>query len=120
MVEDTLRDFPETRNSDISLMIKIWSIYYPQKIYTSASSIVSHHTVSPSIDNRLVCLNDLFYLPSQDAIKRWRAKIQNEEYQYIPTEWAVARRRNFEEQRWREALGYKTAFQADGDQFKLA
>ena len=85
-VEAVLQDYHETRNSDIALTIRIW-----QKFYGVEESIRT---------------DDLFSLPSQDNIKRVRAKIQNEEKRLLPTDWAVAKRRGWLEQEWKKALGY--------------
>jgi folate-dependent phosphoribosylglycinamide formyltransferase PurN len=53
-----------------------------------------------------IALKNLKHVPSQDDVKRLRAKIQNEEHKYLPTSLEVAKRRGFAEEKWREYLGY--------------
>lgn len=91
-INDTLRDFPETRNSDIELTIRIWKEYYPKKLNAHEGEI-------------FVLLSNLFDLPREDNVKRIRAKIQNEDHEYLPTEWVVAKARGIKEDIWREHLG---------------
>lgn len=93
-VEQILKKYPETRNSDIDLTIKLWKIYYPNKI---------HYGTVKGIP--VIRLKDLFELPREDNIKRIRAKIQNQEFRYLPTYIEVVRRRRMDEDSWREALG---------------
>lgn len=93
MVEACLRNIPETRNSDITLMIEVWKRYYPQRISTVQ-------------DARLgVALASLYDLPREDNIKRVRATF-NHEGKYYPTDWKVAKGRGIKEDEWRVALGY--------------
>jgi len=86
---------PETRNSDITLTIKIWNEYSPTKIVLNQR------------DNRqYVALEDLFNLPQQDNIKRLRCTIQNTEGKYLPTEWKVAEKRGIEQDKWHKAMAF--------------
>lgn len=94
MVDRILRNVPEARNSDITLMIEIWRHYYPSRIITSATS-----------GAQAVRLSDLYTLPREDAIKRERAAL-NAEGKYYPTDWEVAKGRGIKEDEWRVALGY--------------
>lgn len=94
-VEYMLRNVPETRNSDITLMIAIWERYYPTKLLVGQSGA------------KAVLLKNLYDLPREDAIKRARAKF-NEEGKYYPTDWKVAKQRGIKEDEWREILGYPT------------
>ena len=55
-----------------------------------------------------VLLADLYKLPSQDGIKRIRAKIQNDHKEYLPTDKAVAIKRGMDETEWRQYLNYPT------------
>lgn len=96
MVETILRNKPETRNSDITLMLEIWSHFFPHLVRTSAAS-----------GKRGVWLEDIYNLPREDNIKRVRAKL-NAEGKYFPTDWKVAKARGIKEDQWRAELGYPT------------
>lgn len=93
MVENVLRNLPETRNSDITLLIEIWKRYYPQRIKKGASG------------EEGVWLRDLYDLPREDGVKRLRATF-NHEGKYYPTDWKVAKGRGIEEDKWRMEMGY--------------
>ena len=94
-VRKMLSLYPETRNSDITLTIRIWNEYFPKRIILNTR------------DNRqYVALDDLFELPREDHIKRVRAKIQNEEGKYLPTEWKVAEKRGIEQDKWHKAMAF--------------
>ena len=95
MVEECLRNIPETRNSDITLMIAVWKRYYPQRIRKGASG------------EEGVWLRDLIDLPREDNIKRVRATF-NADGKYYPTDWKVAKARGIKEDAWRVELGYPT------------
>jgi len=86
-VEYCLRNFPQTRNSDTYLTWKVWREFY-------------------GIDNE-VSWNRYRDMPSQDDIKRARARIQNTLKQYPPTVKCIALHRRWNEQVWLKALGYK-------------
>ena len=86
-VRKILADYPSTRNSDEELTIKYWEI---------------HHDVTGDTIN----IRYMFGLPTHKDIARYRAVIQNDEGQYIPTVWAVAKARAWNEQVWRDKLGY--------------
>lgn len=92
-VETILRNIPEARNSDITLMIEIWKRYYPKNIKQGATG------------EQGIWLKDLYDLPREDAIKRTRAML-NHAGKYFPTEWKVAKGRGIKEDEWRLALGY--------------
>jgi len=98
MVEECLRNLPETRNSDIVLMLAIWRRYFPQRIRKGASG------------EEGVWLRDIIDLPREDNIKRVRAKF-NAEGKYYPTDWKVAKARGIKEDEWRQDLGYPTKAQ---------
>lgn len=93
MVEACLRNIPETRNSDVTLMIAVWKRYYPQRI------------VKDGDNEDYIWLSDLYDLPREDNIKRVRAQF-NSEGKYYPTDWKVAKARGLKEDEWRVALGY--------------
>lgn len=87
-VERILKEYPETRNSDITLTIKIWEIFYAK-------------------DNK-IDVRDLYELPREDNIKRIRAKFCQEKKPWAyPTEIKIMRARRIKEIEWRIALGYK-------------
>lgn len=89
-----LEAVPESRDSDIRLMIEVWRRYYPQRIKKGSTG------------EEGVWLKDLYDLPREDNVKRVRAQIQNVEHQFLPTSWSVAKQRKIEEDRWRVAMGY--------------
>lgn len=93
MVETILRNVPESRNSDITLLIEIWRRFYPQRVKRGASG------------EEGVWLKDLYDLPREDGVKRIRASF-NHEGKYFPTDWKVAKGRGIEEDRWRVEMGY--------------
>lgn len=87
-----LRNDDKSRNSDIRLTQFIWWNFYRESL--------------KEIDGVFyVALGKLFDLPREDNIKRIRAKIQNEEKLYLPTDPAVAKKRGWLEDGWRGYLG---------------
>ena len=90
-VEKILETLPITRNDDLKLTAAVWGKYYPQCIIWVQGE--------PAIK-----LRNLKSVPTQDVIKRIRAKIQNEEHRFLPTTLEVARRRKWSEQEWRRWL----------------
>lgn len=97
-VENVLRDYPETRNSDIALMVILWKKIYPHKIVLSKNM------------NLCVELYNLEELPRESEIGRIRRKIQ--EKMYLPTDEKVARARRMNMDEWRVAMGYPTVASA--------
>ena len=85
----------QSRNSDIRLTQMYWW---------------THHKEHMEVINgrAYILLADLNKLPSQDGIKRIRAKIQNDHKEYLPTDKAVAIKRGMTEVEWREYLNYPT------------
>lgn len=92
-VTDILRDVPESRNSDITLMIEIWKKFFPQFIKKGASG------------EHGIWLQDLYKLPREDNVKRLRAHTQNVEGKYLPTLWSVAKQRKIKEVEWKDYMG---------------
>lgn len=88
-----LEEVPESRNSDITLTIEIWTRYY------------SEHLVQGKTGRYAVILEELFNIPREDIIKRLRAKIQNDELKFLPTSLAVAKQRKINEEVWRKYMG---------------
>jgi hypothetical protein len=89
-VRRTLMAYPETRNSDIALTIKIWEEFYG---------------IRDTIQTK-----QLYDLPREDNVKRIRAKFceQNKQWAY-PTIWKIAQKRGIKEDEWRNVLGYPAA-----------
>ncbi len=94
-VEAMLHSQEETRNNDITLTLAIWQKFYPHLIRKGS-------TGEPG-----VWLRDIFKLPREDNVKRVRAKFQNEENKYLPTDPKVREARGIEEDKWRAHLGYE-------------
>lgn len=84
-VEFCLRNFPETRNSDVTLLIKLWEHF---------------HGVRGAVE-----VSRLYDLPREDGVKRVRAQF-NELGKYYPTDWRIAKARGIEEDAWRVSMGY--------------
>lgn len=93
-IKVVLEEVPETRNSDIALMIEIWKRYYQEKIHGAEGL------------GAVVRLTDLYNLPREDHVKRIRASF-NAKGEFMPTDLKVAEARGINEDRWRKALGYE-------------
>lgn len=92
-VEHCLREFPDTRNSDIKLTNAIWVTFYSGRLKTDENG------------NWVVRLLDIYDLPHEDNVKRIRAKFQNEKKLFLPTSKEVAKQRKINEEDWRKHLG---------------
>lgn len=101
MVEAILRDFPKARDSDQWLTLKLWAVYYPDRM--NEEKLEEGSSVIP---RKYVFLEDIMDLPREDNVKRLRAKIQNEEGKYLPTTLEVALQRRIEESVWRNYVNY--------------
>lgn len=97
MIEVVLEDIPETRNSDIALMIEVWKRFFPEKM---------HYNDFVGGGEASVVLADLYDLPREDHVKRIRADF-NSKGLYWPTDIAVAEARGINEAEWRKKLGYE-------------
>lgn len=84
-----LRQYPQSRNSDQWLTLKLWCVYFPSRIKEDAQK------------KKFVYLRDVLDLPREDHVKRIRAIIQNEEKRFLPTTLEVARQRQISEMEWR-------------------
>jgi len=89
-----LETWPETRNDDIKLTQYLWYNFYKSKVHLDDNG------------KGYIYMHDLFELPREDNIKRVRAKIQNEEHKFLPTDFAVMEKRKDASKTWREYLGY--------------
>jgi hypothetical protein len=94
-VEFVLATYPETRNSDITLTLQLWEVYYPQFLHKDNGGAT------------IINARDLFDLPREDNIKRVRAKFQNEQQKYLPTSIDVLINRAKASKEWRQLLGYQ-------------
>lgn len=83
---------PQARNSDVELTMQIWRYFYPEKI------------IKTSDGKNAVLLQDLFELPREDHVKRYRAKIQNEEFLFLPTVEKIAIQRKINADIWRKSM----------------
>jgi len=93
-VEQMLINYPEARDSDITLMILLWRQYFPSQIFRFQNG------------TEYVAVNSLYDLPREDNIKRIRAKFQNDEGKYLPTKLEIALKRGIKENEWRSFMGY--------------
>lgn len=83
-----LMKYREARDSDITLLHKVWETYYAKYLKMGKDGEVG------------VYLKDMFNLPTHDNIKRLRAIIQNVEGRYLPTSLEVAKQRKINEGVW--------------------
>ena len=91
-----LEKYPMTRNSDIQLTVAIWLEYHRQYVFQDERG------------EWCIKVKNLDKLPTQDDVKRWRAKIQNDPKhpKFVPTDSFIARMRGWKEEEWRRALSY--------------
>ncbi len=92
---EILKDYPKARDSDQWLTLKLWAVYFPSKMHQELDE-----DGQPQ-GRKFVYLEDIMNLPREDNVKRLRAKIQNEEGLYLPTSWAVAKKRGINEVEWK-------------------
>lgn len=83
-IEYCLKNFPDCRDSDIVLTIRVWLNFYPEFI------------VSAPNNGKAVQLRDLLKLPREDSCKRIRADF-NEKGLYLSDNPDVRRRRQQKE-----------------------
>lgn len=83
-----LEKYPQTRNSDIDLTTKVWYEFH------------NSHLISIN-GKEYVSVLDLFELPREDHIKRIRAKIQNEQHLFLPTDEKILKQRKLLAEKWR-------------------
>jgi hypothetical protein len=87
---------PRTRDSDTTLTNYLWLEFYRKFLFQN-------------VDNSwCVKIIDLYQLPTQDDVKRWRAKIQNDKKNpmFLPTSLEVVKKRKINEELWRSQLGF--------------
>lgn len=88
MVYTTLEADEASRNSDIRLTQAIWYRYFQKYLFKNDK------------DRWCVELSLMFELPREDNIKRIRAKIQNEEKKFLPSDPEVRKQRKISEDDW--------------------
>lgn len=91
-IERVMTEFPQARNSDQWLTIKIWTLYHPMTIDWTDKA------------NPKIALRDIMSMEREDNVKRIRAVIQNEEKRLLPTSWEVAKQRKINEGEWKEYI----------------
>jgi len=89
-----LEKYPSSRNSDTLLTNLIWGLFYEKYLIKLPDGKVA------------ILLENLYELPTQDDIKRIRAHIQNKMHRFPPTNWEVAKKRKWLEEKWRKLLGF--------------
>ena len=80
--------YPTTRNSDILLTRAIWFEFHSNKLFDYNGK-------------KAVLLESLMDLPREDHVKRIRAKIQNEEKRFLPTDLKILKQRKLLAEEWR-------------------
>jgi len=97
-VEVVLRDYPETRNSDLKLTVQMWKNYFPEYVHSNIHG------------EEYIMIDDFTtLLPREDFVSRCRRKVQ-EKGLYLPTLWTIAKKRQINEDVWKKAMGYPVAF----------
>ena len=89
-----LTNYPGTRNSDTLLRQELLREFYPEKILVLSGG------------REAITFENEYLVPTQETVKRIRAKIQNVEGRLLPTSEAVVKQRRINEDRWRDAMGY--------------
>lgn len=92
-IELALRDHPETREDDRVLTIHIWKKYH------------GHHIQQAKSGRDVMYVDSIFDLPTQESIKRERARF-NENGKYLPSNETVLKRRRLDK-KWKLDHGYK-------------
>lgn len=90
-IEHCLEKYPETRNSDIKLTNAVWIEFHNSKLFKIENTFA-------------VKIIDLYELPSQDDVKRIRAKIQNNLHKFLPTSEEVRKQRKIKEIWWHREM----------------
>ena len=93
-----LENYPETRDSDIKLTLRIWRSFYEELLIPGGE-----------YSDAAVSLRDIPKLPREDNVKRYRAYFQNDPVnpRWLPTREDVAAARRMNIEAWRSALGYE-------------
>jgi protein-arginine kinase len=99
-VEQCLEKYPETRNSDIELTIRIWREFHEDEF----REILSKNIDKDVLDRFKAVMMEL---PREDNVKRYRAEIQNVQKRLVPTDEKIAIKRKFKVEEWQKLLGYR-------------
>lgn len=91
-----LEKYPETRNCDRTLCLQIIKEFYSYAIIKGQSG-----------KEEYIPLKYYYSIPTHESVKRIRAKIQNKEFRFLPTDIKVVKKRRINEDRWRKELGYE-------------
>jgi hypothetical protein len=94
LIRDTMRDYEKTRDSD-----KLLWIFVCKRLLQAKYG-----------DEGLTWERLLYYLPPEASIKRIRAYIQNDEKMYPPTTEKVAKRRLWDNTKYKERIGENLLF----------
>jgi len=87
-IEFCLRKYPNTSNSDIRLTASVWYEFH-------------NSSLSQQDGELAVKLSEMYKLPREDQIKRYRAKF-NAQGKYMPTDQKVFKQRKLNEKYWHE------------------
>ena len=96
-VEIILKDYPKTRDSDVTLTIEIWKKFYKAHIKVASNGELG------------IYLKSLYSLPKAYDIQRYRAMI-NAEGRFLPTDSRVRRKRRINEEMWRAYVNSNTEY----------
>ena len=105
-----LEQYPYTRNNDIDLTIRVWRCFPPVNENNGNEIKIIH---SEKTGKDYISVDDLHWLQREDHIKRIRAKIQNKDEMWLPSDPEVIKARRQEEIVWRNRLGYRTKVNKD-------
>ncbi len=83
-----LENFPETRDSDVTLTARVWCVFCHEQLAQFGGAAFE------AVENLLMML------PREDHIKRIRAMVQNEERCFLPRTLEVAKKRGWAEEEW--------------------
>lgn len=97
MVETILKDYPKTRDDDITLTQAIWWKYFKDLLIEKTNEINNKKEFWINISN-------IRELPREDHIKRYRAQIQNDDRRFLPTNLEIAKKRRWSEMQWRLSI----------------
>mgnify|MGYP001612875574 CR=1 FL=1 len=96
-IEHCLEKYPESRNDDVYLTSALWWEFHSKSLIESGKAKM--------IDGDLfINLRAIQTLPREDHIKRIRAKIQNEEFRFTPTNPEVIKLREASRRKWKAKM----------------
>lgn len=100
-VEYCLKNFPETRNSDVTLTQKVWKEFHKEELLELNGKTY-------------VDLEKMYEIPREDNLKRIRAKFQSckdkdgreKKPKYLPTNIEVAKKRGINMDIWHKMMAF--------------